>query len=351
MSLEMPDFLSSLKNYFEMEPPLLRSAKTIQILLIRETHDFTAFRTEAGDELNIVTLPKSKTDPTPTIRVAMLASKQKAVENRVFMSILRTLANDFDIKLDKEQEECALKDALCRKCPRCILFGAVSVETERGAGKKEGGSIKTEGDSTKSKQKAKKDRWNIKHRIEYSSAYSLEAYEDIAELLTWNAVSDSTQSTGQALGVTENIQPIVHFPSVITLISPTWQEFVMVMKTLMAAKSYGAETRIKGDMVNHIIGIIAGYEEVITTLDLLLEISNIGLKEDIHESLGNLIANYRNFAAFGDKVIIKTGAELENLITNIQNLKIDKRFVQNMYDQASNFVEKVEKMAKKEKPQ
>ncbi|MGQ9720267.1 MAG: type I-D CRISPR-associated protein Cas7/Csc2 [Candidatus Jordarchaeum sp.] len=325
MSLEMPNFLSSLKNYFEPEPPLLRSAKTIQILLIRETHDFTAFRTEAGDELNVVTLPKGKTDPTPVLRVAMLASKQKAVENRMFISNVRTLAKDNGVKIDEKQEECALKDALCRKCPRCILFGAVSVE------------------------KGQEGRWNIKHRIEYSSAYSLEAYEDIAELITWNAVSDPTQSTGQALGVTENIQPVVHFPSVVTLISPTWEEFVMVVKTLIATKSYGAETRIKGDMVNHIVGIIGGYEEAITSLDLLLELSDRELKGDIYKSMEEILSKYGKFAAFEDKLTIITNDKLENLISSIQKFVIDKKLIQRMYDQASSFTDKAEKTAGEEK--
>lgn len=325
MPSEMPDFLSPLKNYFEPEPPLLRSAKTVQILLIRETHDFTAFRTEAGDELNVVTLPRAKTDPTPVIRVAMLASKQKAVENRLFAANLRTLAKDYGVKLDAQQENCALKDALCRKCPRCILFGAVSVE------------------------KGKESRWNIKHRIEYSSAYSLEPYEDIAELLTWNAVSTTTQSTGQALGVTENIQPVVHFPSVVTMISPTWEEFVMVMKTLIAAKSYGAETRIKGDMVNHIVGIIGGYEEVITSLDLLLELADTELKGDIHKLLEKILPKYGEYAAFGDKLTIILGKQLEDLVSNIQRFEVDKSIVQKMYEQASNFEKKAEEAAKKEK--
>jgi len=321
---EIPEFLSQLKNYFEPEPPLLRSAKTIQIILLRETHDFAAFRTEAGDELNVVTLPRTKADPTPVIRVVMLASKQKAVENRLFAANLRTLAKDYGVKLDEKQEKCALKDSLCRKCPRCILFGAVSVE--------KGG-----------------ERWNIKHRIEYSSAYSIEPYEDVAELLTWNAVSTATQSTGQALGVTENIQPVVHFPSVVTMISPTWEEFVMVMKTLIAAKSYGAETRIKGDVVNHVVGIIGGYEEVITSLDLLLELAETGLREDVHKSMEKILPKYEEYAAFGDKLTIIVGKRLEELVGNIQKFEISEEMVKRMYEQAAAFEEKAEAAAKKEK--
>jgi len=58
--MDMPEFLQPLADYFVEEIPLLRTAKTIQVVAIRQTHDFTVFRTEETRELNIVTLPTCK---------------------------------------------------------------------------------------------------------------------------------------------------------------------------------------------------------------------------------------------------------------------------------------------------
>ncbi len=322
MSLEK--FLNNVKEYFVEKIPLTRTAKTIQILLIRETHDYTIFRTEETRELNIVTLPRSMSDPTPTIRVVMLASKQKAPENRKYIELVRTLALDYGINLDDKQKNCALKDALCMKCPRCVLFGAVS--TEAGA-----------------------QRWNIKHRIEYSSAYSLEDYEEISELITFNAVDSRTQSTGQALGVTENIRPIAHFPSIITLNTVTKEEFIMVLKTILATRSYGAETRIKGDMVNHIVGIVFAYEELLTSLEFLLELADKNWKDDIYEAVSDVLKEYKKNAVFPDKVVIWTGDELRKFLEELHKFEINKEFVEKLYTTAKNFVEQLEAIGKEGK--
>mgnify|MGYP000604336093 CR=1 FL=1 len=82
--------LRGYEGYFEESIPLYRSAKTIQILLMRETHDYTIFRTEETRELNAVALPVSVEDPTETLKVAFLASKQKAPESRAYITLFRT---------------------------------------------------------------------------------------------------------------------------------------------------------------------------------------------------------------------------------------------------------------------
>lgn len=323
-----PKFISNYLGYFMDEIPLNKSAKTIQIFLVRETHDYTIFRTEETRELNIVTLPKAIDDPDPTIHVVMLASKQKAPENRMFIQLARTLAFDNDIlKSDDPKDKrvtCSLKDNLCMRCPRCVLFGAVSTET--GA-----------------------QRWNIKHRIEYSSAYSLEEYEDIAELITFNAIDDATQSTGQALGSTENIRPVVHFPSIITLNTVTWKEFIMILKTLLATKSYGAETRIKGDMINHIVGIAFGYEEIMTSLEFQLELVSNNWQDDLYGCVEKVLKKYKNEATFPDNVILVTGEALKTFVDNVKKYKLDKEFINALYNDAEKFVKKVEERSKRQR--
>lgn len=318
--------LQRIEKYFLDTPPTLKTAHTIQVLLIRQTQDYSIFRTEETRELNIVTLPRSINDNESVLRVAMLASKQKAPETRMFLTLTRTLGKELGVNLDTDQENCWLKDNLCRKCPRCILFGAVT--TERGVRGAE--------------------RWNIKHRVEYSTGYSIEPYEEIAELMTFTAVSSVTQSTGRALGYTENVQPLVNFPSVITLHSVTPHELIMYLKTVMACKSYGAETRIKGDVSNHIVGIVAGYEEIITSLEFALELSSIEFKEDPVEATEKILTKYAGYAAFKDRAIVFSKKEVDELLREVSNFDPTKEFIERMYEDSINFRESIQKAAREE---
>ena len=301
-----------ISEYLLEEIPLLRSTKTIQLLVMRQTHDYTIFRTEETRELNTATLPRSIDDPEPVIKVVFLAGKQKAPENRAYISLFRTVAKDLGVD-PGPAENCRLKDKLCRSCPRCVLFGAVV--TEEGS--------------------TRKKRWNIKHRIEYSSSFSIEPYEEVSEMITFNAVDPTTQSTGQALGFTENIEPVVNFPSIITLSSVTEEELIWYLKTLLATKSYGAETRIKGDVVNEVIGIIAGYEEIITSLELNLEISSRGIN-----GLMASLERYKELAAFPNKVLILGPEKTSKLVDAVRRFEPDQEFMKALREKAAEFSKK-----------
>lgn len=320
--MEIPDFMEPLADYFVDEIPLLRTAKTIQVIALRQTHDFTVFRTEETRELNIVTLPGSISNYDPVLKVVMLASKQKAPENRNYVTLFRTFAEKEEIELDTEVRDCRLKDKLCRQCPRCVLFGAVTTEGGRG-----------------------QDRWNIKHRIEYSSAYSIEPYERISELIIFNAVDPITQSTGQALGYTENVRPIANFPSVITLNSVTWHELLWYLKTLMATKSYGAETRVRGDTVNYTIGIVAGFEEIITPLELNLELCNIEWQDNLVEAAFKILKKYASEASSVDVVKVLEPDEIKDIVEGVKSFKVDKEFIEESASLAKDFYNKASQIA------
>lgn len=314
-----------LSSYLLDKIPLLKNAKTIQVFVLRQTHDYAIFRTEETRELNTVTLPKSVSDPEPAVKVVFLASKQKAPENRNYVTLFRSFASNLgaeveDKKLQEKINNCALKDNLCRICPRCTLFGAVS--TEKGV-----------------------SRWNIKHRIEYSSAYSIETYEDISEMITFNAVDVRTQSTGQALGYTENIEPIAHFPSIVTLNSVTEEELIWYLKTLLATKSYGAESRVKGDVTNEIVGIAAGYEEIMTSLEFSLELASNGLADPVNATY-QMLQKYAKIAAFPDRIRILNAEELAQFLNEIRNFDVTKKFIEALRDKSLRFAEQIEKAAR-----
>lgn len=306
-----------LEKFFVDEIKLHRTSKNIQLILLRQTHDYSIFRTEETRELNIVTLPNSAEDNTSVMKVAMLASKQKAPENRHYLRLVRTLIGEDE--LNDEQKECALKDHLCQQCPRCVLFGSVSTASGR------------------------EGRFNIKHRVSYSTAYSMETYDEISEFTTFNAVDSINQSTGQALGYTENVVPLANFISVVNLNSVTEREFIMYIKTLLSCKSYGAETRVKGDVVNNIVGIVGGLEEIVTPLDVLLSAS-VDRDEYLSNPIGRtheILQKFSEYAVFKDQLTLLSSEVVSELVNEVSSYETDSKFASELYKDAKMFAEKL----------
>ncbi len=314
--MAMPKGLESLEGYFVERPEPLLTNKTIQVILIREVLDYLILRTEETRELNTVFTWRSQDDDTIVERVAFLATKQKGAESRELGALLRTL-NQRDGRPD---DSCYLKDRLCVRCPRCILFGATS--TERG-------------------REARQP--NIRHRVAYSTAFSLDPFEEVAETTTFNGVSEATTLTGQTLNVRNSVRPATLFPSIVTLQSVTWKEFVLTLKTIGKTKRYGAETRIGGEVRNNLFGIVAGWEEVITPLEYTLALAKEALAEEgkmpTVEITGQILEQYRGLASMKDKVKVLTTEELQSLSEGVQGFEMPKEFVEAAYEDARDFRE------------
>lgn len=298
-----------IEPYLVDKPYPLIGAKTIQLIVMREILDYTVLRTEEDRQLNTVYTPLSVKEDKPTRRVAFLATKQKAAESRQLEQLLRTAAEEGGLSIP----ECYLKDKLCMKCPRCGLYGATSTES------------------------GQSDRANIKHRIEYSTAFSLLPYENIATVTTFNAINDRNITTGQALGSRYAVAPATLFPSIVTLKSVTWIELVLAVKTLLACKSYGAESRIGGDVRNTIIGVIAGWEEVITSLELTLELydrRNNNTPANIAEFIKK---DYVPKAGNPDRVIVLEEEQTDELTKGLVNTALDKGLLEKAYKDIKDY--------------
>jgi len=304
-TLSTSEGMELLRPYLEDRPRPLIGAKTIQLLLIREIHDYTVLRTEETRELNTVATPLSiKQDGVDTRRVGFLASKQKAAESRQLEYLLRTATEAAGVSVKKP---CFLKDDLCMECPRCGLFGATSTEAGKG------------------------QTPNIKHRIEYSTAFSLLPFEDIESATTFNAINDDKQITGQALGTRYAVVPASIFPSIVTLRSVTERELVLAIKTILACKSYGAESRIGGDVRNTVAGVVAGWEEVLTALEFTLELYD--RKDDISGATVQAIAQeYRPLAGNPALVQIFAPEQVETLVKAAADMSLDKVFLEACYE-------------------
>ncbi len=301
--------IDTIQNYLIDHPRPLIGAETVQLILIREVLDYTVLRTEEDRQLNTVITPLSISKPDPIRRVAFLASKQKAAESRELEHLLRTACKDAGLEIP----DCYLKDNLCMKCPRCGLFGATSTES------------------------GQTNRANIKHRIEYSTAYSLLPYEEISTSITFNAISDKDITTGQALGSRYAVAPATLFPSIISLKSVTQNELILTIKTLLSCKSYGAESRIGGDIRNSIVGIVVGWEEVITSLELSLELFD---KQDsiTPETVEQLIKEkYISMAGNPDKVRVLSPNEVQELVKECATTQLDKGFLESSYKDIEDY--------------
>lgn len=304
-----------LQPYLEAKPHPLIGAKTVQLLLIREIHDYTVLRTEDTRELNTVAIPLSIQQERDIRRVAFLATKQKAAESRQLEYLLRTAAEASGFRIDTQ---CYLKDDLCLECPRCGLFGATNVKAGKGQAP------------------------NIKHRIEYSTAFSLLPFEDIETATTFNAINDDKQTTGQALGTRYAVAPASIFPSIVTLRSVTERELVLAIKTLLACKSYGAESRIGGDVRNTIFGIIAGWEEVLTPLEFTLELFD--RKDDLSAKTVQTIAEaYVPLAGNPRRVKVFTPEEVEVIVQTATAVELDKAFLEASYADVKDYRKEQEK--------
>jgi CRISPR-associated protein Csc2 len=327
--------LDVLKAYFEPTIQSLIGMKTIQILLFREALDYVVLRTEETREINEVTTPSgarnenNERTSAEVRRVAFLGGKQKAVESREFERLLRESwkasgsTGSADQRKAQGGKECYLKDSLCLQCPRCALFGATSTESGKG------------------------ELPNIKHRIEYSTAFSLLPYEDVVEEITFNAINDDKQTTGQALFSRACVRPGTLFASIVSLRSVTQSEFVLVLKTLLSAHSYGAESRTSGDMRNHIVGIIGGWEEVLTPLEFTLQceerLSNIKSDASRPAAIDEIVETYWPYCSTPSRVLLLNNRKQEAaarlpireglaaLLSSVRNCEIDGAFLAAAY--------------------
>jgi CRISPR type I-D-associated protein Csc2 len=329
--------------------PALLGVQTIQILLVRETLDEIILRTEETREINDIVTPDK--DGKAIQRVAFLGSKQKAVESRALEHLLRTASAESGFDYVKTQgAECALKK-VCLRCPRCGLFGCTAATAEgKGA--------------------------NIRHRIEYSTAFSLIPYGEATDERTFNAIHDATQQTGQALGARPVVKPGVLFGSIVSLRCCTQHELALVLKVLLQTRSYGAESRTSGDMRNHIMGIVAGWEEVLTPLEWTLELERQppeSLNSTSAEVVVGAVNRYWKLAAHPSKVLVITDSEgvagamperggeqeqnddqhlrssatLKEIIDGVRGLEIDSGFLTRAYSDVQHLREEQDR--KKEK--
>lgn len=298
----------SLRKLLVEKPLPLTGRETIQLALVREVQDYTILRTEETRELNTVWTAGSG-EGGEVERVAFLASKQKGAESREIEGLLRT----WNVASGRAADDCYLKSKLCMICPRCVLFGATDVSkgSDKGA--------------------------NIKHRIAYATAFSLLPVDpSLRESQTFNGVDGATQRTGQTLGERESVRPGALFASIVTLRSVTEIEMVFALKTILSCTRYGAETRIGGIVRNHVLGMAAAHEEIVSPLELTLALADGGSMPSA-AAVTKVLAEYKSKCATPGAAHVLTDTELGTLLDAVQKVEPTRQHLDAAYSTGTEF--------------
>src|SRR5207237_1130071 len=105
-------------------------------------------------------------------------------------------------------------------------------------------------------------------------------------------------------------------PSIVTLRSVTSRELVLMLKTLLACKSYGAESRTGGDARNTICGIVCGWEEIITPLELTPELYDRRSALTAN-TVRDIVHEYVPLAGNSDQVMVLEPEQVDALVSEV----------------------------------
>lgn len=235
------------RGYLRDKLHLVPTAKRVTFIIDRVATSKAILQTEGEFTLD-------KVEIEGVNRVEFLPTKQKAVERRAHMQIMR----------EKGFEGCTIPNNLCVKCMNCSLFGAVNTD---------GVTVKVRVTTRSGQEKTEDVTYSLKSRILYSSSYSKQPADRIIDLKTHNAVDELTLETGQALFEVEYVKEGAIFPSVVIIRDPTIYDFVLYVKALNLSQvlGYGAKTSHFGRFKNEIRAIIFSNKFVVTPLDLIQE--------------------------------------------------------------------------------
>jgi len=246
-----------------------------QIVVNRKLESFGQFVTEGRDEINTTVINGED-------RPFIFGTKLRAVERRTIMGRVRkVIKNDCYLKVHEKGGSGI--SGLCMSCPACYLFGG-----------------------TYAPATGEKTQVNERTKINYSEAYPFVGggVRDI----TFNAVDEQRNITGQALGVNQVIEPR-DFINVVD-VDVDNEDFVrLVVWGIEHSNRYGANVRVYGQMKNEILGIIKSDRLEVTSYAL---INNFKSADEIK---GHLERTYKQ-----KLVLIKIEeSKVDKLIENLQS--------------------------------
>ncbi|MEM0466079.1 MAG: type I-D CRISPR-associated protein Cas7/Csc2 [Candidatus Thermoplasmatota archaeon] len=245
-----------------------------QIIVNRKLESFGQFVTEGRDEINTTIINGEE-------RPFIFGTKLRAVERRTIMKRVReVLGNDCCLKV--HEKTASGISGLCMSCPACYLFGG-----------------------TYAPKTGEKIQVNERTKVNYSEAYPFVGggIQDV----TFNAVDEQRNITGQALGVNQIIKPR-DFINVVDVETDDDDWVKLLIWGIEHSTRYGANVRIYGQMRNEILGIIRSDVLELTSYEL---VHNFNSAEEIKRHIEK---NYKQKMV---RINIKD-KEIDKLIKKLQ---------------------------------
>jgi len=268
MSLSGISELEKHAQHFSPTLPKTPPGRFVSVILLRETKSYAIFTTEGGEQQDIEQTQAGLANRERIDRLVMFKRKQVAPERRTGKALLRqygvlpyaTLTENnrvlrvvygaVDIAKTQEEfkdrrgakvdphEDCYLIAGMCAHCVDCLTYGFAAVE---GQGAR-------------------------KARVLTDSCFSVRPYPLITERKKFNYIDEQTHTSG-TITEFDHTKPHTFFPSVVTTVDLTLDEFVYVLNNLLRTSRYGKEVAHLGLMENHILAIALSDVELFSNLE------------------------------------------------------------------------------------
>lgn len=267
MSLSGISELEKHAQHFSPALPKTPTGRFASILLLRETKSYAIFTTEGGEQQDIEQTQAGLANRERIDRLVMFKRKQVAPERRTGKALLRqygilpyailtennrvrVVYGAEDIAKTQEEckdrsgvkidpyEDCYLIAGMCTHCIDCLTYGFAAIE---GQGAR-------------------------KARVLTDSCFSVRPYPLITEKKKFNYIDEQTHTSG-TITEFDHTKPHTFFPSVVTTVDLTLDEFVYVLNNLLRTSRYGKEVAHLGLMENHILAIALSDVELFSNLE------------------------------------------------------------------------------------
>jgi hypothetical protein len=126
-------------------------------------------------------------------------------------------------------------------------------------------------------------------------------------------------------------------------------EFILALKTVLGCTRYGAEPRIGGIVRNHVVGLAAAHEEILSPLELTLELADAKELPTMGAVKG-ILDRFKERSATPSKVEVVAVETLKGLLDCVQKVDMSQKPVlEKAYKLAKDFRDKQATYLKKTK--
>jgi CRISPR-associated protein Csc2 len=220
-------------EFLHTQLPRFPSGRYAHLVVLRRVESFALFQTDG--ELNTARVCRGLTGNDVITRLVLFKRKQTSPERLTGRETLRRYGLAAGCEYNSQN--------FCKQCPDCICYGF---------------AIGDEG-----AEKAK---------VLVDSAYSIAAYEDSHQTLTFNAMNEAGIHSGtpqaSMFGEQDHVLPQVDFPSIVTVRDPTEAELIYVTANVLRTHRYGAQTSRTGTMRNQLVRVVFADGEIFSNLRL-----------------------------------------------------------------------------------